>query len=219
MIGPSWQETFVALHGAETLEELWMVLLLPHSMRSASGWDEPYILFRKFHAEDPDDAAATALLLCTDRRWRKAAHGLIHELAGSELLDSSGLDQLADWFMAHGLEVSVPRRLFDGQPVILTPSSPDDTVVEIARPVSPRPDRHDRAMVGVRRSVWPPLRRWAAARWVARRPARWRDVIEGAFDWPRFPRSRTIWASTPPGNARPPTRPRRSGHGPASRYR
>lgn len=62
MIVPSWQETFLNLHEAQTPEELWIVLLVPHGIRSSSAWEEPYLLFRHFHLEVPTDAATTALL-------------------------------------------------------------------------------------------------------------------------------------------------------------
>jgi hypothetical protein len=74
MIVPSWPETLVGLHSAETLEDLWRVLLMPHGVRSVSAWDEPFELFRQFHCDDATDAAMTALLLCSDHRWRKASH-------------------------------------------------------------------------------------------------------------------------------------------------
>lgn len=112
MTVPSWQETFLHLHEAPTPEELWTVLLVPHGIRSSSAWEEPYLLFRSFHLEDPTDAATTALLLCTDYRWRKATHHLIHELDKSGLLDEHALDLLATWFLATDLDVKVPRRLF-----------------------------------------------------------------------------------------------------------
>lgn len=67
---PSWQETFLALHRAATLEELRTVLLVPHSNRSSSAWEEPFALFRRFHADDAEHAAITVALLCTDHRWR-----------------------------------------------------------------------------------------------------------------------------------------------------
>jgi hypothetical protein len=68
VIVPSWQETFLDLHETQTPEELWIVLLVPHGIRSSSTWDEPYFLFHRFHDEDPTDAPTTALLLCTDHR-------------------------------------------------------------------------------------------------------------------------------------------------------
>jgi hypothetical protein len=39
---PSWPETFFALLSAETADELWTVLEVPHGIRSLSGWDDPF---------------------------------------------------------------------------------------------------------------------------------------------------------------------------------
>ena len=189
VIVPSWQETFLDLHEAQTPEELWIVLLVPHGIRSSSVWEEPYLLFRRFHLEDPTDAATTALLLCTDHRWRKAAHQLIHELADSGLLDGPTLDQLAEWFVTADLEVSVPPHLFVGAPVVFTASRTDDATltVELPRPeqVPPRSRRRrDADLVSVPRSVWPPLRRWAAARHLRSATASWRDLVDIAAELP-----------------------------------
>ncbi|MDH4075252.1 MAG: hypothetical protein OEW29_04880, partial [Acidimicrobiia bacterium] len=95
MISPSWQDAFLALHSARTVEELWALLITPHGIKSSTAWDEALILFRRFHADDADGALITALLLCTDHRWRKAAHHLIHRLADPDLLSAEDLDVLA----------------------------------------------------------------------------------------------------------------------------
>ncbi len=71
MIVPSVSETHVALQTAETLDELWSVLAVPHGLHSVTGWDEAHHLFCQFHGDDADRAVVTALLLCTDARWRK----------------------------------------------------------------------------------------------------------------------------------------------------
>ncbi|MDE0778266.1 MAG: hypothetical protein OSB43_18455 [Nocardioides sp.] len=189
MIVPSWQETFLDLHAAQTPEELWIVLLVPHGIRSSSAWEEPYLLFRHFHLEVPTDAATTALLLCTDYRWRKATHHLIHELADSGLLDEHALDQLATWFLAADLELKVPRRLFAGAPVVFASSRTDDATrtVELPRPErvpAHSGRRRDADLVDVPRSVWPPLRRWAAAHHLRYATASWSDLVAIADELP-----------------------------------
>ena len=148
MIAPSWQETLGRLHSADTVGELWAVLIGWHGFRSTAQWDEPYALFCRFHEHDRDGAVITAALLCTDHRWRRAAHRLIEHLAGSGLLDGPDLDQLADWFLGEELLVAVPV------------------------------ESTDRDELAVARSVWPPLRRWAAQHIVRRTPDRWSDLSE-----------------------------------------
>jgi hypothetical protein len=137
-------------------------------------------LFRRFHGEDPTNAPTTALLLCTDHRWRNATHHLIHELDDSGLLDEHALDQLATWFLAANLVLKVPRRLFHGAPVIITRSGSSDatTIVELPRPANgPADRRRGEDLVSVARSTWPPLRRWASARQLRSATAGWRDLV------------------------------------------
>ena len=157
----SWVETFVDLHSAATVEQLWSVLLGWHGIRGSAAWDEPYLLFRKFHRDEPTDAEVTAALLCTDHRWRNASHRLIDHLAEPGLLSAAQLDMLADWFTRDAFEIEVAtearvRRMGPGDKTISTS----------------------------RRPIWPPLRRWAARHQVERRPERWRDVIEGGSTLP-----------------------------------
>ncbi len=149
---PSWVETFEKLQSASTVEELWAVLLEWHGNRGSSVWEEPYMLFMRFHRHDSANADLTAALLCTDYRWRNAAHHLIARLADSGVLNSEQLDGLADWFSGEAFEISI------------------DTSGGGHR---------DRAST-VQRPIWPPLRRWAAKHEVARRPERWRDLIDAS---------------------------------------
>jgi hypothetical protein len=189
MIVPSWQETFLDLQEAQAPEELWTVLLVPHGIRSSSVWNEAFLLFHRFHAEDRTDAATTALLLCTDYRWRKATHHLINELDESGLLDDHALDRLATWFMAADLEVTVPRRLFTATPVVFAPSRADDATLTVELPTTDGAPirshrRRDTGLVGVHRSVWPPLRRWAAARQLRSSTTSWHDLVDIADQLP-----------------------------------
>lgn len=154
MITPSWAETLDRLHRADSVGELWAVLVAWHGIRSTAQWDEPYALFRRFHEDDRDDAVITAALLCTDHRWRRAAHRLIDQLASSEFLNQTDLDELADWFLKEELLVSVAS------------------------------DANRAAEVDVARTVWPPLRRWAARHTVQRTSARWRRLMDLARSFP-----------------------------------
>ena len=49
------------------------MLLEWHGIRGSSVWEEPYLLFMRFHRHDSTNADMTAALLCTDLRWRNAA--------------------------------------------------------------------------------------------------------------------------------------------------
>src|SRR5215216_1301431 len=106
-VTPSWVETFEDLQSASTIEELWGVLLSWHGIRSSSVWDEPYLLFMRFHRHDSTDADITAALLCTDHRWRNASHHLIDRVAVSDVLEDEQLDVLADWFSGEDFEILI----------------------------------------------------------------------------------------------------------------
>lgn len=178
---PSWQDTFLALHRAATLEELWTVLLLPHGIRSSSAWEEPFSLFRRFHAADSEHAATTVALLCTDHRWRRGVNRLIDRLAGSDVLDDVARDQLADWFLGDALVVAAPRRWFPGAVLwVAPPATKDRPAVTPQLTVVDRSRAEERARVTARRSIWPPLRRWAAGHAVERSPARWAALLTHA---------------------------------------
>jgi hypothetical protein len=164
MIIPTWQETFVELQRASTVDELWKVLLAWHGIGSSSVWEEPFILFRRFHADDPDGAAVTAALLCTDHRWRKASHHLVVRLVESGGLSDADQHQLAEWFVAASLGIEIAAETFDAPDVVLA-----------GERLADGPE-----IVVVSRAIWPPLRRWAAAHLVRRDPSRWRDLLDSA---------------------------------------
>lgn len=81
----------------------------------------------------------------------------------------------------------MPRHLFAGAPVVFTQSHPDDAalVVELPRPerVHARSGRRPPVeVVRALRSVWPPLRRWAATRQLRSAMASWRHLVDLAAD-------------------------------------
>lgn len=151
---PTWLETFEELHSAATVDELWGVLVSWHGIRSSSVWEEPYGLFCRFHRDDSEGAGVTAALLCTDHRWRRAAHHLILRLTESGLLAEPALDELAEWFLTETFDV------------------------ELVPP--PASDHSASPTAVVARPVWPPLRRWSAQRLVRRHPDRWSELLEFA---------------------------------------
>jgi hypothetical protein len=163
-LSPSWAETFESLQSASTVEELWAVLIQWHGIRASSVWEEPYMLFMRFHRHDSTNADMTAALLCTDHRWRNAAHHLITRLSDSGVLDGEQRDELADWFSGEAFEISLENS--------------DD-------------QRRDPASV-VSRPIWPPLRRWAAKHLVERQPEHWFDVVEESAALPARDAAATV---------------------------
>ena len=163
-VTPSWVETFEDLQSASTIEELWGVLLSWHGIRSSSVWDEPYLLFMRFHRHDSTDADITAALLCTDHRWRNASHHLIDRVAVSDVLEDEQLDVLADWFSGEDFEILIEHS--DGE--------------------------SRGGASSVRRPIWPPLRRWAARRQVERHPECWADVVGAAETLPSRDAAATV---------------------------
>ena len=175
---PTWPETFLDLHSASTLDELWSTLLAWRGIRSSTQWEEPFILFRRFHTDDPDGAVVTAALLCTDHRWRKAGQHLIVRLVESGVLTAADQHQLAEWFVAPSLGVEIEAELFDGLEVVVAAELDGSDVERIAR-AGDGPE-----VVVASRAVWPPLRRWAAAHLVRDDPSRWRALLDSTTDLP-----------------------------------
>jgi hypothetical protein len=174
MVSPTWEETLLELHRAETVPELWMVLITPHGLRGSALWEEPIGLFRMFHEHDTDGVAMTAALLCTDYRWRKGARLVVEQLVASGLLDAAMLDELAEWFLRDKLVVSVPSELFVGVEVIIgeVPRTADGDVT-----TSVVTDGVVNDLLFAR-SIWPPLRRWAARHAVETASERWRVLLD-----------------------------------------
>lgn len=57
------------------------------------------MLFRRYHGDGQPGAMDTALLLCTDDRWREATGRLIEDIAGSGALPEDDLLALAEHFL------------------------------------------------------------------------------------------------------------------------
>jgi hypothetical protein len=157
---PNWAETFLALQSARTVEEMRAVLLAWHGIRGSSVWEEPFMLFLRFHRDESIDAEVTAALLCTDYRWRNASRHLIERIDASGVLDREQLEVLADWFVGEAFEIDIEgKRSRQGGTTPTTKTT-------------------------LRRPIWPPLRRWAARQLVHRQPERWRDLIDTASKLP-----------------------------------
>lgn len=171
-------DDLVALHTAPDAGELHRRLLC----FSAGGADkadafEPWCLFQKVHADEPEGAVATAVLLLTDRRWRNATGRLVLRIEESGLLSDEQLDVLAQTFLAAGRHVywDVPADWFTGPAIVFEASEPDDV-----DPAEAEDEGADGRPVVSAREVRPPLRRWAARRAVGSDPRCWGALVERA---------------------------------------
>jgi len=164
----------VELWAAETADDLHRILALYPPIRRSADAYEPFALLEKHHQAEPATSLVTATLLVTDRRWRGGAGHLIHRIAESDILDDEQLDLLAQTFLAAADAVywQVPDEWF-GDEVIIIDLGEDVTGLVHDETVPDGP-------AVVRREVAPPLRRWAAARFVARNPAAWSSVLARA---------------------------------------
>ncbi len=166
----------IGLMEAASLDDLYRRLVLwPRARRNS--WDafEPWCIFHRFHEHDQEGAATTAVLLVTDGRWASAAGRLMARIATSGLVPAEDLDLLAETFVSAGKRVfwEAPGEWFSGGTVIaLEPEGP--AVVDL-----PPPDEDEGPCV-VPREVWPPLRRWAAARLSRSDPGRWSALVQRA---------------------------------------
>ena len=166
----------VLLWTAASADALHRVLVLqPYGRESADAF-EPLALLRKHHATEPATSVATATLLLTDRRWRGGVGQLVRGIADSGALTPEQLDGLALAFLAADRYVywPVPDAWFTAESVALVVS---DDVGEDADEVAV-----SEGPAVAAREVAPPLRRWAAARLVAREPAGWPRLLARAED-------------------------------------
>jgi hypothetical protein len=166
----------LSLWSAESADDLHRVLVLhPHVRESADAF-EPMALLSKHHATEPETSAETAVLLLTDRRWRGGVRHLVDRIAESGLLTGDQLDLLAMTFLAadHCVYWEVPKDWFSEESVVIVLSDEEGVDAdEVAEDVNP---------AVAAREVAPTLRRWAAARLLAREPASWPRLLARAED-------------------------------------
>jgi hypothetical protein len=90
------------------------------------------VAFRHAHRIERDDAHLTALLLCTDRRWRRTTKPLIKAIVAAAILSDDALDTLAGWFLAgEDLWIHVPASMVDGR------SAGSQSTIPLWREVAP----------------------------------------------------------------------------------
>jgi hypothetical protein len=172
---PSALQDLGALWLAESPEELWRALVLGGGLgASPNHWDAG-LLFRRHHGNGQPGALDTALLLCTDLRWRRATAGLIAEIADFGVLDGDDLFVLAESFLNDAVVWEAPAAWTDGGwiEIVLYESADGDGG-------GPGEDDPPPGPLQVRREVRPPLRRWAAAELLRQCPERLDDVFARA---------------------------------------
>jgi len=133
--------------------------------------------FKRLHGAGQPRPVDSALLLCTDWRWRRTSARVLAGVLDSGVLDDAEQDRLAQEFLWQDKVQYVHPLGWIG-----------DTFVEIdLDPVSRRrtPRRREvwidpSTQVTTQRRVWPPLRSWSATRILVRRRAEPTDVLAGA---------------------------------------
>lgn len=147
---------------------------------------EPLWLLRQVAETEPEGAFTTALLLLTDRRWRKGLSQLVRRIEDSGCIDADDLDDLAESFLAAEkvLYWVVPDGWFGDEEIIATDFGDPVGDADGGGEAAGADESVDEGGVCVAREVHPPLRRWAAARLVARDLAEAETLIErtGAVD-------------------------------------
>jgi hypothetical protein len=171
----------LALGKAPNADALHRVLVLSRPVRHSTDTMEPLWLLRRIAETEPEEALTTAFLLLTDRRWRKVLSQLVRRIADSGCLEVDDLDELAELFVAadRALFWAVPQGWFGGEEIVIAEVdevSIDEGDADDGAVVADEPD--DDGTARVAREVHPPLRRWAAARLVAREPAEVDALIE-----------------------------------------
>jgi hypothetical protein len=137
----------------------------------------PMVYFTNAVNGDPTGACETAMLLVTDRRFAPTCGPLMERIETSGKVEDDHLDLLAEAFLRAGKCVywAIPDEWFSTEQIIIFQSA--NAASEVAED-----DDGDDAPAVAERVVRAPLRRWAAARLVARSPARSGSFLQRARD-------------------------------------
>jgi hypothetical protein len=163
------------LDDARDATELHRVLVIRHSMAELPP-TTAVELFEKHHAEGQSGAVDTALLLGTDWRWRRTSSQVLAGILRSDILDEADKDDLANRLLW-------PPEIRYGYPAGWLGS----TAVEFSLTDRRRPRRvriNPKMRRESPRTIWPPLRQWAATWLLGRRRTQPDDVIELAGSLP-----------------------------------
>ncbi len=175
---PRDEESPADVADAPDAQQLWRLLV------TATGGREqaPSVAidtFQRLHDAGQPQPVDSALLLCTDWRWRRTSARVLAGILATGILDDEQQDRLAEellwpdkaryvyplgWLGSTFIEIDLPS----------VSSAPRQRTVH-ADPKTP---------VTAERHVWPPLRSWAAERVLARHRAAPTDVLARARELP-----------------------------------
>ncbi|MGO9884411.1 MAG: hypothetical protein ACLP4R_08580 [Solirubrobacteraceae bacterium] len=164
-------EAFEELLAIDDAEELCRRLLAsPWGWGSSTRHAEAVELLAGVHGTGELPMSFVTLMLCTCRRWDRVTSRLIAAVEDSGLLDSTGLDELAQSFLSHEQVIAYPLAWVSPQWLEIDLDDGQGRTVTV-----------DEDTLGHHRvTVEPPLRRWAAGRTLRGAPARLQKLSRAA---------------------------------------
>lgn len=160
MIDDDFVDGLAALRAASSVADLHRLLLWGRLTGSSTRHQEAVELFALHHREHSADAVDTAVLLCTEWRWRRCTAKLIVGICTAGILDDESLDALAD------------RLLWADPPSVRCPLSwlgLEWTAIDLASGDIFHGVDRDRVVDHERSPAEPPLLRWAAGHLLRRK--------------------------------------------------
>ena len=131
--------------------------------------------FRRHHSGGEEGAYDSALLLCTDWRWRRTSAKVLAGIVDSQILDITDQDRLADALLWRDkVPYTHPTGWFGTTFIEIDLDGPGSRKVSVDPRTPMIAERH----------VWPPLRSWAATRVLARQRSTPARVLKRARSLP-----------------------------------
>lgn len=161
---------------APDAQQLWRLLVTAPRGRETAPTVE-VDTFRRLHEAGQPEPVDTALLLCTDWRWRRTGARVLAGIVATGILDDAEQDRLAEQLLWS-----------DKVPYVHPLGWIGSTFIEfdLGAPQERRAPRQRKVHadsstpVTTERHVWPPLRSWAAERVLVRNRAAPTDVLARA---------------------------------------
>ncbi|MGH3432215.1 MAG: hypothetical protein ACRDQB_05195 [Thermocrispum sp.] len=174
------EESSVDVADAPDAQRLWRLLVTVtggRELATAVAVDA----FRRLHDAGQPEPVDSALLLCTDWRWRRTSARVLAGVVGTGILDDGGLDRLAEELLWSDMVRYVHPLGWIGSTFIeFDLGAPQQRRAPRQRKVHVDPS----TPVTTERHVWPPLRSWAAERVLVRNRAAPADVLARAHALP-----------------------------------